>query len=123
MRYMIRIHFPTSNNVAEYVALVNGLHIATELVIRRLDVRGDSRLVVDQVMKESSCHDPRMVAYYRAVRLLEDKFDGLELNHVAMQFNKAVDELMRLASGRESVPFGVFSSHLHKPSITCQALA
>jgi ribonuclease HI len=38
MRYMIRIHFPTSNNVAEYVALVNGLHIATELVIRRLDV-------------------------------------------------------------------------------------
>jgi hypothetical protein len=64
-----------------------------------------------------------MVAYYRAVRLLEDKFDGLELNHVAMQFNKAVDELMRLASGRESVPFGVFSSHLHKPSITCQALA
>jgi ribonuclease HI len=33
MRYMIRIHFPASNNVAEYEALVNGLHIATELGI------------------------------------------------------------------------------------------
>jgi ribonuclease HI len=34
MRYMIRIHFLASNNVAEYEALVNGLHIATELRIR-----------------------------------------------------------------------------------------
>jgi hypothetical protein len=34
MRYMIRIHFLASNNVAEYEALINGLHIATELGIR-----------------------------------------------------------------------------------------
>jgi hypothetical protein len=33
MRYMIRIHFSASNNVTEYEALVNGLHIATELRI------------------------------------------------------------------------------------------
>jgi hypothetical protein len=33
MRYMIHIHFPVSNNVAKYKALVNGLHIATELEI------------------------------------------------------------------------------------------
>jgi ribonuclease HI len=38
MRYMIRIHFSASNNVAEYEALVNGLHIASELGIRWLDV-------------------------------------------------------------------------------------
>jgi len=42
MRYVIRIHFAASNNVAEYEALVNGLKIAIELGIRRLDVRGDS---------------------------------------------------------------------------------
>jgi hypothetical protein len=34
MRYMIRIHFPTSNNVAECEALINGLRIAIELGIR-----------------------------------------------------------------------------------------
>jgi ribonuclease HI len=33
MRYMIRIHFPASNSIAEYEALVNGLHITTELGI------------------------------------------------------------------------------------------
>ena len=42
MRYVIRLHFAASNNVAEYEALVNGLRIAIELGIKRLDVRGDS---------------------------------------------------------------------------------
>jgi len=42
MRYVIRIHFAASNNVTEYEALVNGLKIAIELGVRRLDVRGDS---------------------------------------------------------------------------------
>jgi ribonuclease HI len=51
MRYAIRIHFLASNNVAEYEALVNGLHIVVELRIKRIDVRGDSRLVIDQVIK------------------------------------------------------------------------
>jgi hypothetical protein len=63
MRYVIRIHFPTSNNVAEYEALINGLRIAIELGIQRLDVWGDSGLVVDQVMKASSCPNPKMASY------------------------------------------------------------
>ena len=32
MRYMVCIHFPSSNNVAKYEALINGLRIAIELV-------------------------------------------------------------------------------------------
>jgi ribonuclease HI len=31
MRYVIRLHFAASNNVAEYEALVNGLRIAIKL--------------------------------------------------------------------------------------------
>ena len=83
MRYIIRLYFAASNNTAEYEALVNGLQIAIELGVRRLDVRGDSQLVIDQVMKDSNCHDPKMEAYCKLVRRLEDKFDGLELNHIA----------------------------------------
>ena len=59
MRYVIRLHFPASNNMAEYKSLLSGLRIAIELGVKHLDVRGDSQLVIDQVMKESSCHDPR----------------------------------------------------------------
>ena len=47
MRYMVRLHFAASNNVAEYEALINGLQVAIELGARRLDARGDSQLVVD----------------------------------------------------------------------------
>ena len=38
MRYMVRIHFPSFNNVAKYEALINGLRITIELGIRRLNV-------------------------------------------------------------------------------------
>ena len=107
--------FPSSNNVAEYEALVNGLRIATKLGIRRLDVRGDSQLVVNQVMKESGCHDNEMEAYCQEVRRLEDKFDGLELNHIPRRLNEAADTLAKAASGREPVPTGVFASDQHKP--------
>jgi ribonuclease HI len=49
--------------MAEYEALVNGLHMSIELGIRWLDVRGDSQLVIDQVMKDSNCHNPKMATY------------------------------------------------------------
>jgi hypothetical protein len=79
----LRLHFPASNNVAEYEALVNGLRIAIELGVRHLDARGDSQLVIDQVMKNSHCRNPKLKAYCDEVWRLEDKFYGLELNHIA----------------------------------------
>jgi ribonuclease HI len=42
MCYVIQLHFATCNNIAEYDALVNGLHIAAKLGIKHLDIRGDS---------------------------------------------------------------------------------
>ena len=80
--YAIRLHFSAFNNVMEYEALINRLRIAIKLGATRLYVRGDSELVVDQVMKESSCKSPLMAAYCQEVRKLEDKFQGIELHHV-----------------------------------------
>jgi ribonuclease HI len=117
LRYVIRLHFPASNNVAEYEALVNGPHIAIELGVRRLDARGDSQLVIDQVMKNSHCHDRRMEAYCDEVRRLENKFYGLELNHIARRYNETADELAKIASGRTTVPPDVLSRDLHQPSV------
>jgi ribonuclease HI len=109
LRYVLRLHFPVSNNVAEYEALVNGLRIAIELGVRRLDACGDSQLVIDQVMKNSQCRDPKMEAYCDEVRRLEDKFYGLEVNHVDWRYNETADELAKIASARTTVPPDVFS--------------
>jgi len=72
--YAIRLHFSSSNNATEYEALINGLCITIELGATRLYVHGDSELVIDQVMKESSYKSPLMVAYCQEVRKLKDKF-------------------------------------------------
>jgi ribonuclease HI len=115
--YILRLHFPASNNMAEYEALVNGLCITVELGVRRLDARGDSQLVIDQVMKNSHCRDRKMEAYRDEVRRLEDKFHGLELNHVARRYNETADELTKIASGQTTVPPDVFSKDIYQPSV------
>jgi ribonuclease HI len=48
--------------LVEYEALLWSMKIAIETSIKRLDVRGDSQLVIDQVMKNASCHDDKMEA-------------------------------------------------------------
>jgi ribonuclease HI len=121
MRYVIWLHFPASNNVTEYEALIAGLCIAIELGVRHLDVRGDSQLVIDQGMKSSSCRDPKMDAYYEEVWCLEDKFHGLELNHVARRYNEAADELAKIASSQAIVPPDVFTRDLHQLSVNARA--
>jgi ribonuclease HI len=117
LRYVICLHFPASNNVAEYEALVNGLRITVELGVRRLDACGDSQLVIDQVMKNSHGRDRKMEAYCDEVRRLEDKFYGLELNHIARRYNETADELAKIASGWTMVPPNVFSRDIHQPSV------
>jgi ribonuclease HI len=117
VRYIIRLHFPASNNVAKYEALVNGLRIAVELGVQRLNARGDSQLVIDQVMKNSHYRDKKMEAYCDEVRRLEDKFYGLELNHVARRYNETADELAKIASGRMTIPPNVFSRDIYQPSV------
>jgi ribonuclease HI len=92
MRYVVRLHFPASNNMAEYEALFCGLRITIETGIKHVDVRRDSRLVIDQVMKNASCHDEKMEAYCNVVRALEDKFYGIELNHIPHKYNEEADE-------------------------------
>jgi hypothetical protein len=45
-----------------------------------------------------------MEEYWNVVRALEDKFYGLELNHVPRRYNEDADELAKIASGRITVP-------------------
>jgi hypothetical protein len=58
-----------------------------------------------------------MEAYCDEVRRLEEKFHGLELNHVARRYNETADELAKIASGRTTVPPNVFCKDIHQPSV------
>uniref|UniRef100_A0A0E0EWP1 RNA-directed DNA polymerase n=1 Tax=Oryza meridionalis TaxID=40149 RepID=A0A0E0EWP1_9ORYZ len=115
--YVLQLHFPASNNMAEYEALLHSLHVAIALGIHRVLAKGDSQLVVSQVMKDWNCSDDNMASYCQEVCKLEDKFDGLELSHTGREDNTKADMLARLGSRRESVPPDVFLEQLGKPSI------
>jgi hypothetical protein len=68
-------------------------------------------------MKNSQRRDRKMEAYCDEVRRLEDKFYGLELNHVARRYNETADELAKIASGQTTVPPNVFSRDIYQPSV------
>ena len=87
LRYVLRIHFSTSNNAAEYEACLHGLRIAVELGVKRLMVYGDSVLVINQVNKGWSCSSEKMDAYCAEIRKLEGKFHGIEYHHVVHDQN------------------------------------
>jgi hypothetical protein len=106
--------------MAEYEALFCGLKIAIETGIKCLNARGDSQLVIDQVMKNASCHDDIMEAYCKAVRALEDKFHGVELNHVPCRYNEEADELAKIASGKITVPPNIFARDIAHPSVNLE---
>ena len=64
-----------------------------------------------------------MEAYCKLVHHLEDKFDGLELNHISRKFNEVVDELAKMASAWAPVPPNIFARDLHKPSVSYASAA
>jgi ribonuclease HI len=88
----MQMHFPVSNNAAEYESLLHGLRIAMALGIRRLKVLGDSLLVVNQANKEWSCLDDKMLVYCQELRRLENNFDCLEYLHILRGKNEVTDE-------------------------------
>ena len=85
--YVLRIHFPVSNNAAEYEACLHGLCIAIELGIKHLMVYGDSTLVINQVNKDWSCSSEKIDAYCAEIRKLKGKFYGIEYHHVVRDQN------------------------------------
>jgi hypothetical protein len=54
------------------------------------------------------------------VRALEDKFYGIELNHVPRRYNEEADELTKIASGRIIVPPNVFARDIAQPSVALE---
>ncbi|GAA0175366.1 hypothetical protein LIER_28553 [Lithospermum erythrorhizon] len=52
MEYALRFLFEATNNEAEYEAMIAGLMLVKSLGVQRVVVRGDSKLVMDQIKGE-----------------------------------------------------------------------
>jgi ribonuclease HI len=116
VKYMVLLEFNTTNNMAEYEALIFGLLAALSLGIRQLLVKGDSQLIIKEVRGECSCNEPRLAAYLLHVRKLEKDFTALELQHVPRADNSVADDLSVRASTWAPMPEGVFERRLLRPT-------
>ena len=48
---------------------------------------------------------------------LEDKFDGLELNHILRCLNEVANALAKMVSSQELMPTGILASDQYKPLV------
>ena len=88
-----KLNFHCSNNIAEYEALILGLHLLKKLGAKRINVHGDSELVIRQVNGEYNANHPRLRAYQNDVMDLLKTFEESKLIFVPRKRNIAAHNL------------------------------
>ena len=90
----------TTNNVAEYEALIWGLKTALDEGASRLEVRADSELVVKQCNGHYKVKNAGLVPLHRQACDLLARFEHARVVHVRRAENSAADELANAAMDR-----------------------
>jgi ribonuclease HI len=87
---------PATNNVAEYRASLEGLRLAEEHGARRVLLRSDSRLLIEQLAGRFRVKNPTLIRLHGEVRRRMKAFDQVELQHVPREENVEADRLANL---------------------------
>lgn len=83
----------TTNNVAEYQAVLLGLKGALEVGVKRIEVRADSELLIKQLKGEYRVKSPGLRPLYEAAKRLLTGFVSVKLTHVRRELNGEADRL------------------------------
>lgn len=83
----------TTNNIAEYSALLNGLQIALEHDITNIDVYGDSLLIIKQMNGLFKVRNKRLRELNEECNTLKQKFKHITFQHILRDKNKIADKL------------------------------
>ncbi|XP_043807502.1 uncharacterized protein LOC110600980 isoform X2 [Manihot esculenta] len=81
----------TTNNVAEYRAMILGLKYALKRGYTKIQVQGDSKLVCSQIQGLWKVNHPNLTKLYEEAKQLKDKFVSFQINHVLREFNSQAD--------------------------------
>ncbi|XP_034203886.1 uncharacterized protein LOC117618428 [Prunus dulcis] len=98
IEYALRFDFRTSNNEAEYEALLAGLRLAKSMNAKQIRIHSDSQLIVNQVTADFAAKDASMYAYLSTAHQLLRSFQAYEIKQIPRGENSHADALARLAS-------------------------
>src|SRR5579859_391218 len=87
----------TTNNVAEYHALLAALEYAVEHQLRRLKVLTDSELLARQIQGAYKVRSPDLKPLYEHARSTIARFESFSIQHVRREQNSEADRLANLA--------------------------
>ena len=83
----------TTNNQAEYRAIIAALEKALSLVARQVDIRSDSELVVRQLNGRYRVKKASLKPLYQQVKQLSSHFEGFTITHIPREQNTEADRL------------------------------
>ncbi|XP_022014370.1 uncharacterized protein LOC110913858 [Helianthus annuus] len=98
MTYALRLEFKSSNNEAEYEALLAGLRLVAKVGAKNVVAHVDSLLVANQVNGEYEARETNMIEYLEQVKHAMALFDSCKVEHIPRSKNKKADALSKLAS-------------------------
>lgn len=84
----------TTNNQAEYEALILGLEQAKALSAQKLDCYLDSQLVVEQLNRRYKVKDQKLGKLFLKVWNLSQFFESINFYHIPREKNKEADLLV-----------------------------
>ncbi len=87
----------TTNNQAEYRAVIAALEEATRLGARQVELNSDSELVVRQIKGEYRVKKATLKPLYQRVKQLQSRLESLTVNHIPRQQNIEADRLANRA--------------------------
>ncbi|XP_004296100.1 PREDICTED: uncharacterized protein LOC101308660 [Fragaria vesca subsp. vesca] len=97
--YALEFQFKTSNNAAEYEALIGGLQLAGDIGVENVEVFSDSQLVVNQVNGSFIAKEPQLNSYQVLSKFFMHRFKSASLSHIPRKENSNEDALAWLTTG------------------------
>jgi ribonuclease HI len=81
----------TTNNQAEYRAIILALNKASDLKGTKIQIYSDSELIVNQLNRKYKVKDAGLSTLFVQVWNLAQKFDSIEYHHIPREKNKLAD--------------------------------
>jgi ribonuclease HI len=91
----------TTNNIAEYTALIFGLQEALLLKAERLKINTDSQLLYRQIKKVYKVKSSNILRLYNQIMHLISAFKQVSINNITREENRGADKLATSAIKKE----------------------
>jgi len=87
----------TTNNQAEYMAIITALEKAISLGARQVDLYSDSELVVRQINGRYRVKKAALKPLYQRAKQLQNSLEGFTITHIPREQNAEADNLANRA--------------------------